>query len=100
MEELTKNQSRRCRACAFGEVVNESTVYCPFGRCAAKRLQRYGKKKNHSRAAADKGDAGAGEKHEHGERGQVRREPPQRAGHRDDKAAQADRPSETQPVAE
>ena len=60
MEELTKNQSKRCRACAFGEVGNESTVFCPFGRCAAKRLQRYGKKKNHSRAVADKGDAGAG----------------------------------------
>lgn len=29
MEELTKNQSKRCRACAFGEVVNESTVFCP-----------------------------------------------------------------------
>ena len=43
MEELTKNQSKRCRACAFGEVVNESTVFCPFGRSAAKRLQRYGK---------------------------------------------------------
>ena len=62
MEELTKNQSKRCRACAFGEVVNESTVFCPFGRCAAKRLERYGKKKNHSCAAADKSHAGKGDR--------------------------------------
>ena len=57
---LTKVQIERCRACAFSEWVNEETVFCPFGRCAAKRLLHYGKKKNRGSAAADKGHAGAG----------------------------------------
>ena len=56
--ELTKNQNKRCRSCAFGENVNENTVFCPFGRCAAKRMLHYGKKKNGGGAAADKSHAG------------------------------------------